>query len=85
MSNKINLLEYTPTRSCVVCRTKFSKHELTRYIISTSTNDSNSVKNNVVLDLKKNMKGRGYYLCNQDSCHEKFHKLRLKKNRSKKV
>lgn len=43
-------------RTCVICREKFLKSELLRFMIS----------DQMVFDVNQNMPGRGYYLCWDD-------------------
>ena len=46
-------------RMCVICRERFDKADLNRLVISGGK---------VVVDLKRNLPGRGAYVCNDSSC-----------------
>jgi uncharacterized protein len=51
--------KHIPQRTCVVCRTKDSKRELTRIV---------RAETGVQVDPKGKMNGRGAYLCDEASC-----------------
>ncbi len=53
-----------PQRSCIVCRQKTDKQQLTRIV---KTPDSG-----IVVDRTGKQNGRGAYLCNQPSCWDKI-------------
>ena len=53
-----------PQRSCIVCRQKTDKQQLTRIV---KTPDSG-----IVVDRTGKQNGRGAYLCNQLSCWDKI-------------
>ncbi len=72
------LKNYVPIRMCKVCRKKVSKNLLSRYV-KINSNDTYATFGNMILDKEKNMAGRGFYVCNNSECQEKFQKLRLKK------
>lgn len=80
---------YEPERTCVICRKKALKKELTRYFMPISKGDNEGGKQEhnktMMLDAYKKSGGRGYYLCESSSCQEKFQKLKFKKQKSKKV
>lgn len=57
-----------PERMCVACKSKKEKHNLLRYVIQ---------EGNVVLDNKKHISGRGFYLCNQITCVDLLKKKRI--------
>ncbi len=67
-----------PVRSCVICRQRFAKKDLFRFVIGKDASD-----NELIPDNKKIMHGRGYYVCNNERCLEKikFFKPRKKKFR----
>jgi hypothetical protein len=54
--------KYAPQRSCVVCRRKDVKRNLTRLVRS---------DDRVVVDLSGKMNGRGAYLCDDVRCWER--------------
>lgn len=51
-----------PQRTCVVCRTKLDKCELSRLVLTS---------NGLCVDTKGKMNGRGAYLCNRPGCWER--------------
>ena len=53
-----------PQRSCIACRQKTDKQQLTRIV---KTPD-----NSIVIDRTGKQNGRGAYLCNQLSCWDKI-------------
>jgi len=62
-----------PVRMCVVCRERFPKTELERYVCP---NEMKGLEANApVLDPEKNKSGRGFYLCGQALCRERFPKM----------
>jgi len=59
--------KHTPTRMCMVCRTRHPKEELLRVV---------KIDNNIFFDKTHKAEGRGAYLCKNHECHEKFLKSR---------
>ncbi len=57
-----------PERMCVICRKRFPKRELTRYILS-----SQGV---LMRDENKKSQGRGWYCCSDAQCALKFPRFR---------
>ncbi|MDR2056309.1 MAG: YlxR family protein [Desulfovibrio sp.] len=57
-----------PLRMCVICRRRFSKNTLSRYVCSPL--------GSMVFDPKKTAPGRGIYLCPDPRCGMKFVKYR---------
>jgi len=53
-----------PVRSCIVCRGRFPKQELTRYVRL----------NGLTPDAAFILPGRGYYCCSGSACKAKFPK-----------
>lgn len=53
-----------PQRSCIACRRKMDKQQLTRIV--------NTPENGIVVDRTGKQNGRGAYLCNQLSCWDKI-------------
>lgn len=51
-----------PQRTCVVCRTKKDKRELTRLVLT---------ETGLCVDVKGKMSGRGAYLCDNPDCWER--------------
>lgn len=56
---------HVPTRMCTICRERFPKHTLNRYVI---------VDNVAISDEKKTMSGRGIYVCDKEGCNKKWMK-----------
>ena len=52
-------------RTCIVCRKRFVKQDLLRYVWDIESAE-------VVVDCKQVMVGRGAYCCLEDSCKEQF-------------
>jgi predicted RNA-binding protein YlxR (DUF448 family) len=57
-----------PLRMCVVCRRRFAKNALSRYVCSP--------QGRMVFDPEKSAPGRGAYLCSDPRCGIKFVKYR---------
>lgn len=53
-----------PERMCVICRRRFDKDELTRFVFLTGTVPAE--------DIKQILPGRGYYVCADGGCREKW-------------
>jgi uncharacterized protein len=60
--------DHVPIRTCVSCRSKKAKMDLTRLVINKD--------DRIVIDKLKKENGRGIYLCNDTSCMDKFLKNR---------
>lgn len=60
--------KHIPERSCVVCRTKLPKRELTRLVV---------VDGELRIDPTGKMKGRGAYLCQNTGCWERAMKTQI--------
>ena len=56
------------TRTCIGCRNKFNKNSLIR-IVRTNNND-------VIVDFKKTIEGRGAYICENIKCFDNMVKSR---------
>jgi hypothetical protein len=65
---------HSPERMCVVCRNRFPKEELTRYV---SPEDLSGPDASPAPDPAMNRPGRGYYVCGQARCGERFPKMIL--------
>lgn len=63
---------HTPERMCVVCRGRFPKEELTRYV---RPDEAAGTDQGPVPDPAMNRPGRGYYVCGQARCRERFPKM----------
>jgi len=55
---------------CIVCREKFLKEELERYVCTETTSEPTA--DGPVPDPGKTMPGRGFYVCGQARCRERF-------------
>ena len=70
-------MPHAPVRMCVICRQRLPKAELTRYVLSPEGQPQ--------VDPRRNMPGRGWYLCSQPACRERFQKYALgRRKRGKK-
>ncbi|MDR2850473.1 MAG: YlxR family protein [Desulfovibrio sp.] len=65
--------EGVPERMCVICRCRFPKGALTRYVLTS--------ENGLSIDTEKIRPGRGWYLCSEPGCALKFAKYRPGKPR----
>ncbi len=90
LSSLTSTSKYEPTRMCIACRKKTSKENLLRYVIlntvtgEISTNEGDRKSNILkVLDEKKCLDGRGYYVCNDPVCIEKVQKIKMRKPKLK--
>ncbi len=64
---------------CRVCRKKVSKKLLNRYVRkSEKAYETYATFGNMILDEENKLQGRGYYVCNNEECKEKFQKIKLK-------
>ncbi|WP_319780642.1 DUF448 domain-containing protein [Maridesulfovibrio sp.] len=66
--------KHEPTRSCVICRQRFAKEELFRFVVGKGASDSE-----LIPDEKKVKQGRGYYVCGNEKCLERFKFFRPRK------
>ncbi|MBD5640831.1 MAG: YlxR family protein [Desulfovibrio sp.] len=57
-----------PVRMCVICRRRYPKAQLIRYVLSAT--------GGMLADERKIMPGRGWYCCQDAICREKFGKFR---------
>lgn len=55
--------KHIPERTCVVCRVKTEKRQLTRVVRGTD--------HHLMIDTTGKMNGRGAYICNNSACWEK--------------
>ncbi|WP_027185741.1 YlxR family protein [Desulfovibrio inopinatus] len=58
-----------PQRTCVICRRRFDKTELTRHVVVV---DAGRCGPGLVIDPENRLTGRGFYVCNDAICREKF-------------
>ncbi|MSS26930.1 YlxR family protein [Desulfovibrio sp. PG-178-WT-4] len=57
-----------PVRMCVICRRRFAKAELNRHVLT--------AQGNLSIDAEKTRPGRGWYVCSDPVCEQKFAKYR---------
>ena len=57
--------KHVPQRTCVACRNKYDKRQITRIVRTTPDEAGNS---NVVIDTTGKRNGRGAYLCDNPTC-----------------
>ena len=62
---------HEPERMCVVCRKRFPKRELARYVPP----ETMSPDQGPVPDPAMTSPGRGFYVCGQARCRERFPKM----------
>jgi hypothetical protein len=70
MPNKASKKAHIPIRSCVVCRKKFAKSRLYRFVIEDGK---------IIMNSKQFYQGRGYYTC--DACLDKLEKWMKQRKR----
>jgi len=63
MPNRNSKADHVPERTCVICRGKKSKAILMRFLI---------LSGHYIMDIDKDLPGRGYYVCNRNECLEKL-------------
>ncbi len=68
-------MSHTPIRMCVICRRRYAKVDLMRHVVTTD--------NKWFYDAQYKAKGRGYYVCLDEACKEKFfhHKVGTKRRK----
>ncbi len=72
------LARHIPVRMCVICRGRFPKAGLERYVVARACGGSeaeNGTPPCLVHDPDKRMDGRGLYVCHGPACREKFKKF----------
>lgn len=62
-------MSHMPERMCVICRLRFPKQELMRYVLLSSGERAQ--------DIRKTLPGRGWYLCTNPRCIERFEKYKM--------
>ncbi|MBU3831671.1 MAG: YlxR family protein [Candidatus Desulfovibrio faecigallinarum] len=63
-----------PVRMCVICRQRFLKTDLLRYTLTP--------EGCLALDEDKTRPGRGWYVCEQESCKTRLARFRPAKRRA---
>ncbi|NDY58858.1 DUF448 domain-containing protein [Desulfovibrio sulfodismutans] len=71
--------KHVPVRMCVICRGRFPKAGLSRYVdrsrASGGPATAETAPPHLVHDAKMRMDGRGHYVCDNPVCREKFKKF----------
>ncbi|MGC9337479.1 MAG: DUF448 domain-containing protein [Candidatus Cloacimonadia bacterium] len=70
MPDKASKKAHIPIRSCVVCKKKFAKNRLNRFIIK---------EGKIIMDASQTSQARGYYCCS--ACLDKLEKWMEKRKR----
>ena len=60
---------HTPIRMCMICRQKFVKKDVVRYVFPREVNTYGGA---LAVDTTQAKQGRGYYVCLSPECQEKF-------------
>lgn len=66
-------MKHEPVRMCVACRQRFFKKELTRYVCPDTAKELET--DGPVPDPEMKKPGRGFYVCVQAQCRERFPKM----------
>ncbi len=71
---------HEPIRMCAVCRRRAPKRELTRYVRPPEGGEP-------LADENQTRPGRGWYVCSETACQEKFRRFRppARKRKGEKV
>lgn len=69
-----------PVRMCVVCRRRFAKSQLLRHV---PASDGASAGNGLVADETQTGSGRGWYLCDDPVCRERFAHMKFRRKSHK--
>lgn len=67
---------HIPERTCRVCRQKAPKQQLQRWVIRDSQ---------PVVDAKHTAQGRGWYVCDKDSCRPQIERVVLGQSQARKT
>ncbi len=60
---------HTPIRMCMICRQKFAKKDVTRYVFPREVDTYGGA---LAVDMTQTKQGRGYYICSSLECQQKF-------------
>ena len=60
---------HVPTRMCAICRRRMPKQELVRHVLSPQGGE-------FLVDESQTQPGRGWYVCSETACREKFRRFR---------
>ena len=67
-----------PVRMCVVCRRRFAKSRLLRHVSA-----SEGVGNGLEADEAQTRPGRGWYVCDDPACRERFAGMKFRRKSHK--
>ncbi len=70
MVNQASNANHIPQRTCVICKKKTAQKNLIRFVI---------LQNEIVFDLKRNLKAKGHYVCDANDCICKLERWRKRK------
>lgn len=62
--------KHVPQRMCMICRNKFAKKDIIRYVFSRENEEQYGRK--LEVDTAQTKPGRGYYVCSSEQCQLKF-------------
>lgn len=67
----------TPIRMCMVCKRRFPKPQLLRHVLLPADGEDSGEdsKNALVADAVQTRPGRGWYVCSDPACRERFAKM----------
>ncbi|MCD6180835.1 MAG: DUF448 domain-containing protein [Candidatus Cloacimonetes bacterium] len=74
MPNRSSSAGHVPQRTCVICRRKTARHQLIRFVL---------LGHKAVFDIDDSLPGRGWYVCDANSCLEKLTRWLKKRSRRK--
>lgn len=70
-----------PIRMCVICRQRFLKSELERYVCPESgrggASDREPAASGLIPDPDQVLPGRGFYICGKADCRQRFQKAQF--------
>ncbi len=62
--------KHVPQRMCVICRNKFAKNSIMRYVFPRENEEQYGGK--LEADINQTKPGRGWYVCSSEECQRKF-------------
>ncbi len=68
--------KHIPIRMCVVCKERFPKNELKKFVLTDK---------GILFDYYQKLPGRGFYLCNKKDCERIFLKSKFQKRLKQKL
>ena len=76
MPNRRSKTGHIPWRTCVICREGKGKKGLIRFIL---------LGKDIIFDFNQDLPGRGYYVCDQNTCLGKVNKWKVKLLKKKRI